>query len=289
VSYALHIGIVLGIFGLLALSLDLVLGKGGMLSLCHAAFYGIGAYASALLMLRAHVGFVPACLASAALAALVSLAISVPAVRLRGDYFVLASLGLQIMAHTVIENWESLTQGTYGLSAIPRPVLLRIAIDSPGLFLAFEAVVAGLVIATIVAISRSPFGRTLRAIRDDDIAAQAQGKSVMWFKTRAFAVSAACAAVAGALYAGYVTYIDPSSFGLPESLFIVACVAIGGAGNTRGPLVGAAVLVLLPELLRALHVPDTIAPTVREMVYGALIVVFMRLRPQGLFGVYLYR
>jgi branched-chain amino acid transport system permease protein len=135
-------------------------------------------------------------------------------------------------------------------------------------------------------ICESPFGRTLRAIRDDEIAASALGKNIYRFKVLAFVLSGAFASVPGALFASYMRYIDPTSFTLMETVFILSAVLIGGAGNIKGPIIGTVFVILLPEFLRFLHIPDTIAPNVRQILYGLFILILMRLRPQGLGGEY---
>jgi branched-chain amino acid transport system permease protein len=135
----------------------------------------------------------------------------------------------------------------------------------------------------------SPFGRAMQAMRDDELAARSVGIPVDWLKLQAFALASALVGVAGGLYAAYVSYIDPTSFGLNESILMLSMVIVGGTGNVRGPLVGAAVLILLPEALRFLAMPDAIAANVRLLAYGLLLVIMMRLRPQGLAGAYRYQ
>ncbi len=135
-------------------------------------------------------------------------------------------------------------------------------------------------------ITTSPFGRVLRAIRDDEGFTQATGKNTLRFKVGAFAVSATLAAAAGSLYAHYVTYVDPTSFTVTESILVISMVIIGGAGSPWGPLIGAAILVTLPEALRFLGLPSSLAANLRQVFYGALLVAMMMLRPKGLVGRY---
>jgi len=135
----------------------------------------------------------------------------------------------------------------------------------------------------------SPFGRALQAMRDDELAARSLGIPVDWLKLQAFALASALVGVAGGLYACYVSYIDPTSFSLNESILMLSMVIIGGTGNVRGPLVGAAVLILLPEALRFMSLPDAIAANVRLLAYGLLLIIMMHLRPQGLAGKYHYQ
>ena len=285
-NYLWHVLVMINLYILLGMSLNLVLGYTGLLSLCHAAFYGIGAYTATLLMMNAGWSFFTALLAAVLLTALLSLLIGIPSLRLKGDYFVLATLGFQIIVFTVLYNWVSLTKGPYGISGIPHPQLFGVKIDSVFLyFLLSSAFVAccGLLLGSL---SNSPFGRVLKAVREDEIAAAALGKNVPGLKIMAFAIAAAFASVPGVLFAGYLRYIDPTSFTLTESIFILSIVVIGGAGNFFGPIIGAVFLVVLPEALRFLHIPDAAAANLRQIIYGFLLILLMRLRPQGINGDY---
>ena len=126
----------------------------------------------------------------------------------------------------------------------------------------------------------------LKAIREDELSAVSLGKNVWWFKIIAFAISSGIAAIAGGLYAGYITYIDPTSFTLDESIFIISIVLVGGSGNFRGPIIGAVLMILLPEVLRFLGIQDSIAPNLRQIIYAMILILLMRYRPQGLAGEY---
>ncbi len=285
-NYLWHILVMISIYAILAASLNLVTGYSGLLSLCHAAFYGIGAYVTTLLMMRAGFGFLPAMALGAALTALISLAIAIPSLRLRGDYFVLATLGFQVIIFGVLYNWVSLTQGPYGIPGIPIPVILGIPVDTVFRYALLSGALAVACLVMIRAVARSPFGRLLRAVRDDEIAAAALGKNVPRIKITVFALGAAFAAVPGALFAGYMRFIDPTSFTLAEAIFILSIVVIGGAGSLAGPVLGAAFMVLLPEALRFLQMPDAVAANMRQIIYGLLLVVLMRFRPQGFLGKY---
>ncbi len=285
-NYLLHILIMINIYAILVFSLNLLVGYGGLLSLAHAAFYGIGAYGTTLLMMGIGVNFFPALVAGILMSSFFALFIAYPSLRLKGDYFILASLGFQIIVFAVLYNWIGLTRGPYGIPGIPRPRLFSLEIDSLPEFFIFTGVIFLLVFFFIRILCRSPFGRALKAIREDEMTASALGKNIPSLKIWAFVISAGVAAISGALYAGYVTYIDPTSFTLDESIFILSILLVGGSGNIKGPLVGAVFMIILPEALRFLGLPDTIAPNVRQMIYGFLLVILMRYRPQGLAGEY---
>lgn len=283
-NYLLHIFIMINIYSILALSLNLLVGYIGLLSLSHAAFYGIGAYISTLTIMKLGVPFLPSVLLAVAGSVLISFIISIPSLRLKGDYFVLGSIGFQIIAFTILYNWVGLTRGPYGIPGIPRPDLFGLSTDSIPSYFIFSLVTAVLCAVLIYIITHSPFGRLLKAIREDETAAEALGKNVTRCKITAFALAAGFAAVAGILFAGYMRYIDPTSFTMMESVYILSIIIIGGTGNLSGPLIGAVLLIFLPEILRFLQIPDTIAANMRQIIYGLLLIVIMRYWPQGLLG-----
>jgi branched-chain amino acid transport system permease protein len=283
-EYVVTVLILVSIYVVLASSLNLVLGHTGLLSLSHAAFYGIGAYVSALTALRFGWTFALSTVAGAVVAAVLAAILAVPALKMRGDNFILGSLGFQVIIHDVIYNWDAVTSGSWGLSGIPHPTLFGMTVTTNTQHLALYLPLALATVVLLHVASRAPFGKVLNAIREDELAVTALGKSVRSFRIRAFALAAAMAGVGGAMYAHYVTFIDPSSFSFVESVYIVSLVIIGGAGNTRGPLIGAAVLVVLPEVLRFVAVPLAYASNVRQIIYGLLLVVFVLLRPKGLAG-----
>lgn len=287
-NYLLHIIILVSLYTILGLSLNIPLGYGGMLSLCHAAFYGIGAYASALLMIKAGLPFLPSFLAAVLLTGMAAYLISIPSSRFHGDFFVLATLGFQMIVTSLLHNWTRLTQGPYGIPGIPKPSILGFPVNSPIQFFTFAMIASAAVYFVTWRIARSPFGRTLQAVRDDELAAMAIGKDVLRFRRIAFTIGGAMAGCAGVLFASYATYIDPTSFALDESVFILCVVIIGGTGNLRGPILGAVVLVLLPELLRFLRIPDAVAANARQIIYGLLLILMMRFRPQGIAGKYAF-
>jgi len=285
-NYILHLLIMIGIYLILAYGLNLVVGFGGLLSLCHAVFYGIGAYASTLLMVKAGVSFVPAVLLGMVITALFAFLIGIPALRFRGDSFVLVTLGIQMIVFTIMYNWVGLTRGPYGIPGIPRPVIAGYEITSLQEYLVLVGIILVITVVMLSILYRSPFGLALKALRDDEMAAEGLGKSPVHMFLYAFVISAVFASLAGSLYATYVTYIDPTSFTLDESIFLFAILLVGGAGNKTGPLVGTVFMILLPEALRFLGLPDTVAPNVRQMIYGLTLIVLMFFRPQGLAGEY---
>lgn len=285
-NYLLHLVVLLELYVILALSLNLMVGYTGLVTLAHAASYGIGAYISTLLMVNFGFDFLSSLILSIAGVSLLSFLISFSSLRFRGDYFILVTLAFQIIAFTILYNWVDVTRGPFGIPGIPKPNIFGVKIDSLLAFSAFGFVLMVLVLGMLTVLFRSPFGRTLQAIRDDELAVTALGKEVTSFKVRSVAIASTCAAVAGTLYATYVTYIDPTSFTLNESIVLLSMVIVGGTGNVKGPIAGAILLVLLPELLRLLTIPDSIAANLRLIIYGLLLILLMLFRPQGIAGKY---
>jgi len=285
-DYVVHILILVATYMVLAMSLDLLAGSTGLLSISHAAFCGLGAYTSALLATCFGVPFFIGLLAGMAVAALISFIVSLPSLRLHDDYFVIATFGFQMILFSIFNNWIGLTRGPLGIPGIPQPILFGWHVSSRLDFLILGAALAGFAYFVVHRIISAPFGRVLHAIREDEVFAKALGKNTLYFKVTAFAVSAALAASAGSLYAHYITYIDPTSFTVIESILIISMVIIGGAGSTWGPLVGAAVLVVLPEALRFVGLPSGVAANLRQIIYGSLLVIMMMFRPCGLVGKY---
>ena len=283
-AYLAHYLVMVGIYAILAVSLNLLIGYSGIFSLAHAAIYGIGAYASALVALKLGLGFWGGLVVAAGVGAFASALVAIPSLRVAGDYYVVASFGLQVVVLAVFMNWTDLTNGHAGLPGIPRPSVFGWVIDEPFEYVFLSVAFAALTYAVCWRLTNSAFGRVLQAIRDDEIAAQAMGKNVVQVKIVVASISSALGAMAGSLYAHYITYINPSSFALHESIFIASLVILGGSERLAGPIVGAFVLLAIPEALKFLAIPDTVAAPLRQVIYGALLVAFMLLRPEGLLG-----
>lgn len=286
-EYIIHILILINIYIILTTSTNLVVGMVNMLSLGQAALYGIGAYISVLAILVFKWSLFSSLIFTMFVTGLASLLISIPSVRLKGDYFVLATLGFQIIIYTILYNWVDITKGPYGIPGIPSPILIgNITISSIWSYLALSSILAGLTLLLFKGLVNSPFGRALKGVRDDELSMLALGKNVSILKIQAFAISSAFMAMAGFLYATYISYIDPTSFNLDESILILSALMVGGLGNLRGPVLGAVFIVLLPEALRFIGLPDSIASNLRQIIYGLALILLMLYRPQGLAGNY---
>jgi len=265
------------IYALLALSLTLVAGTAGQVSLGHAGLLAIGAYASALLAIDLGTPIVLAILAAGLITAVLGTALVYPAFRLRGHYLSIATLGIgEIVALTIL-NWESLTRGPIGISAIPPLSLFGLPLESAEAIYWFALVVVLALAMLQTRLLRSHLGRTLRAVRDDDVAARAYGIAPNRYKTLAFAFGGFVAGIGGAITAHLYSYINHETFTSEISILALTMVILGGMGNVLGALLGALALIGLPELFR-------VTAEYRVLIYGVTLLLLIRFRPQGLLG-----
>ncbi len=284
-AYLLNLAILISIFSILAVTLNFIMGYAGIYSLAHAVFFGIGAYASSYTALHINASIFVTIPIAMGVGAGLSLVLALPALRVRGEYFVAASLGLQVLAVTIFSEWKGVTGGIGGLIGIPPVNVAGIEIYKPSEFIFLTV---GTLIIVLFAINRlvhSSFGRSLKAIRDSESAAAAFGKNVPLIKTISVVISAALAAVAGSLYASYLSFINVESFMLDTSVLIMAMVIIGGTGTQVGPIVGAALLLLLPSFISYLSfLPQTEIGSIQQIIYGLGMTLLMIYRPGGIVG-----
>lgn len=283
-EYILHIIIMLNIYVILVLSANLPIGMANLLTMCQAAFYGIGAYISAFFLMQLNFSFLVIAIIVMIITGLSSCIISFASVKLKGDYFILASLGFQMIVYTVLYNWIDVTRGPYGITGIPVVKIMGIWKLGVWGYFVLTTFVSFLVIILFQNIKQSPYGRVLKAIRCDELSVKALGRNTARFKSWAFFLSAAFSGLGGLIFASYVNYIDPTSFTLDESIFIVSALFVGGVGNVKGPVFGAVFVVLLPEILRFVGMPDNLAANMRQIIYGLALILVMYFRPQGLCG-----
>ncbi len=254
---------------LLALSLNLVMGYTGQLNLGQSAFFGIGAYVSTILVKSYGWNFWLAALVAVGAAGLAGLALAAFAVRLRGHYLAIASLGFAVITYQVLVNWESVTQGVRGMYGILPPVPNIVALFY------LVAAVAFVIYFLLDNLVRSPVGDTLRAIREDEISAASLGVNSAVWKAFAFGIGAAIAGLAGVFYPGFVGTLVPDAFGIVESFTMMAMVIVGGMGTMIGPVIGAIVLTFLPEVLRGFG-------ELRLMIYGLALTLVVLFMPGGM-------
>jgi branched-chain amino acid transport system permease protein len=283
-DYLYHIVIIALIYALFAQSLNLELGFTGLYNFGHIAFFGLGAYVSALLSLAGVPVFL-SMLAAMAAAALAGRLLAIPTLRLSGDYFGIATLVFAEMAHLVFLNERDLTRGPMGLPNIPRPPWTGTGADSLPLFMVLTALCVFITFALLYRITRSPFGRALKVIREDEFVAKALGKDTVAMKTKAIVIGSLFAGLAGSLWAHYVTFISPADFTLTETILVLLCVVLGGRGTLSGPFIGAFAVIFFGEIVRFIPIPADytrfVAP-IQGMVYGFILILMMRKRPQGI-------
>jgi branched-chain amino acid transport system permease protein len=276
-DYVIRIFVQIGIYVLLTASLNLVNGYGGMFSVGHAAFYGIGAYASALAVMKLNLPFSAGLVFGAFTAAVCAWAIAKPTLKLKGVYLTLVTLGFNIIVMLVLLNWDDVTRGPLGIAGVPAPRWFGEPFTAPRQYYYLVLAMVVVVLFFLARLVTSRFGRALMAVREDDKAAATSGVDVAWHRETAFVVAAAIAGMAGAFYAHYLRYISPDAFSINESFIILAMLAFGGPGTTIGPVAGAAILVGLTEAFRAFS-------DWRMIIYGLVLIGTMLWRREGLFG-----
>ncbi len=285
-EYLIHLAILFAIYAVLGISLNLVVGYTGLLSVTHAVFYGIGAYATAILLTQTGASFFLAMILGITITAIISFLIGIVLSKFKDDYYALGSLGFNVIILAIFLNWQSLTRGPLGIPGISRPNLFGIDFSSNLSFLILSLIFLIIIYLASRFIVNSSFGRVLKAIREDEKTIQVFGYNTLYFKLAIFVISAGMAAVAGSLFSSYITFVDPTSFALMESIFILAIIILGGLANLKGSLLGALILVLLPEALRFVGLPSNVAAQMRQAIYGVILILLMLYRPQGLKGEY---
>jgi branched-chain amino acid transport system permease protein len=276
-QYIVRLMTIAGIYVILAVSLNFVTGYAGQFCLGWAAFYGIGAYTSALIVTKLGLSFWLAFPLAGIVAALFGIILAIPTMRLRDIYLALTTLGFGEIVRLVLLNWTDLTRGSMGIPGIPSPVLFGQSLDSPFFYYYFILSMVLFIIGAMGRMIDSRMGRALIAIRENEIAAKSMGINTTAYKIQAFAIAAFFSGLAGSFYAHYSSYIDPNAFGFGESIAILAMVVLGGMGSTAGAVFGAVMLSLLPEVLRGLA-------EYRMIIFGGILMIVMLVRPQGFFG-----
>jgi len=282
-AYILHLLILICIYAILAMSLNLITGYAGMLNLGHAAFFAIGAYTSTLLVM-AGFPFWAGFLGAAGMAALFGVLLSIPALRLRGDFLAIATLGFGEIIRSILLNWTELTRGPLGIPGIAKPVLFGFEFSELHWYFVLAFAVAVATYFILRKILGGDFGIVLKAIRESEPVAESLGKNVKLVKIKTFALGACFAGLAGSLFAHYITFIDPSSFTLAETILILLMVVLGGMGKLHASILGAVILILLPEPLRFIGLPSAMVGQLRQIIYTGLLLALILKRPKGILG-----
>ena len=277
-EYVLNVAVMAGIYIILASSMNITNGYTGVFSMGHSAFYGIGAYSTGILAYHFGSGFWTGMAAAGITSVLFGLLLGIPTLRLKGIFFAFVTVSFLEILRLVTMNWISLTRGPMGIPGIPVPTLFGWSLSSNRDFYYAILALDILVIFLIFRAIHSRIGRAFMAIRDDDLAASAIGIPTFQFRLLALAFSTFFCGLAGCFYAHYVTYISPDSFGVSESFILLTMITVGGMGTIIGPIVGALLMVIFPEIFRFLQ-------EYRMVAYGAILILMILFRPEGFFGV----
>ncbi len=276
-NYYIDVLTITGIYAILALGLNIVVGLAGLLDLGYVAFYAVGAYSYGILNTDFGVPFWPALLIGALLAALAGMLLGMITLRLRGDYLAIVTLGFLMIVHLILNNWDEVTHGPNGILGIRNPSIGGFVFSEPIHFYYLIFALAVFAIFVITRINNSWIGRAWVAIRENEIAASAMGIPITKMKILAFALGASWAGIAGVFFAGRYAFISPESFTFLETVLVLSMVVLGGMGSIPGVILGAALLIILPEIFRGFQ-------DYRMLAFGGAMVLMMVFRPQGLIG-----
>jgi branched-chain amino acid transport system permease protein len=277
-EYLYSVLILIGLNTIMASSFNLIIGFGGLISIAHPIFFALAGYCSAILSMQFGVPIPLGILIGTLFATALSVALSLPSLRVSGDYLLIASIGFQLGFVEVIKNIE-FAGAASGLTAIPS------LFSGPQRSLAFVLtvfVLAGLVVWLVHRLTHGDYGRAIQAMRDDEECFASLGRNAMAIKIAIFAVGSGIAGLAGALYAHYSEFLSPEQFGIVQSALILTMVVVGGMGTTAGPVVGALLLTALPQAITFLNLPPSVMAPLQGMLYTGLVVLFLFLRPAGL-------
>ncbi|MBT2303071.1 branched-chain amino acid ABC transporter permease [Variovorax paradoxus] len=275
-GYVLYVANLLMVFIVLALGMHVVIGEAGQFALSHTAFYGIGIYTAGLINTAWHPPFFVSILAGGLLSAVLGYVIGLLALRMRDIYLALATFAFGEAMQWVFLNWEGVTGGSNGMRMQPAE-LFGYKLTNDLQAYPFVAVLMALMLWLTIALSRSQYGSSLRAVRESDVAAMAMGINVKAMKQSAFAISAAFAGIAGGMYTLFTSFIHPESLGFQTTIVVLTMVVVGGIGSVRGAVAGAIAFGLISELLRQ-------ALSIQEVIYGVILMGFMMFKPKGLFA-----
>jgi len=264
--------------------MNIILGYLGILHLGHPAIYGIGAYAYAILSINAGFSFFPALLAGGFFAMLAGLILSIPALRLKSHYVGMATLAFLIIVQGLLINMRDLTRGALGIPGIPKPTIFGYYFGSNASFLILSLILTTIICFILHRVMHSPFSKIVETIKEDETASKTIGKNTIKYKIQAFMIASFFAGIGGGLLASYLGFINPTSFDPKELIIIVTMVIIGGMASFWGSILGAALIILLPEPLRFIDLPADFVGPLRYAIYGLILILFMIFKPNGILG-----
>ncbi len=277
-DYLYSILILIGLFIILASSFDLVIGHCGLISIAHPIFYAIGAYVSAMLAKHNIMPIPLAMLSGGVVAFVASALVAVPALRVSGDYLLIASIGFQLGLIELAKHIHEIG-GAGGLTNIPSFLIRDYGRES---YVVLVLVMAGLTVLFIKWLTQGPYGRMMAAMRDDELAFSMLGRNAIWVKVSVFGIGSGIAGIAGGLYAHYFRFLEPDQFGLLQSSAVLTMVVVGGLRTAWGPVIGALVLQLMPQMITFFNLPPSVLGPLQGLIFTGLVLVFMFKRPQGL-------
>jgi branched-chain amino acid transport system permease protein len=277
-EYLYAILMLIGLNIILAASFNLIIGYGGLISIAHPIFYALGAYCTALLTKEAGVPIFLGIFLGGVFALVCSIAMSLPSLRVSGDYLLIASIGFQLGVLQIIKNL-GFTGAAGGIMNIP-PLFQGVAAKPS--YVVLVLVIAVLVVLLVRRVSSGDYGRAITSMRDDETAFIALGRNAMWIKISIFALGSGLAGIAGGLYAHYFRFVSPDQFEILASAAILTMVVVGGMGTTWGPILGAAMLTLLPQAITFLDLPPSVGPPIQGILFTGLVLVFLFVRPAGI-------
>lgn len=283
-AYLSNLLVVSFLFATLTVSLNVICGSIGLFSVAHAAFFGVGAYTSAIILTQLGLPFLVSFPAAVVVTCIAGALISISTGRLKEDYLLIATLGFGEILQSLFRNLSHLTGGAGGISNIPSPAVFGMVVDSDLKYVLLAGFFLVLAAAFAWRVKNSPMGTVWCAIAEDDVLVTSIGRSPYSHRVVAFVTSAAIAGGCGALYASYMAYVSPDNFSLSQSILIFTMMIFGGLGSISGSILGAFLLILLPEGLRFIGIPSELAANIRQMLNGVILVLIMYLRPKGLVG-----
>jgi len=282
-AYIIHLLIIIGIFLILAISLNLTIGYTGLLNLGHIAFFGIGAYTSALLAVQGW-PWIFCFLLGGVLASLLSFILIFATRKLKGDYLAIATLGFAFVVYSILLNWTDLTRGPLGIPGIPKPKINGLNFGSMNMYLILVIIVAVIIYFILYRLIKSRYGRLLEGVRDNEIGLAVLGKNTFRLKYQSMMLAAFFAGLAGSLYAHYITYIDPSTFYLEDLILVLTIVIVGGLASLRGTVLASFVIILIPEILRFIDLPSSVIGPGRRIIYALILILILLFKPRGIDG-----
>jgi branched-chain amino acid transport system permease protein len=277
-EYVISVLVLMGIYVILSTSFNLIIGYGGLISIAHPIFFALGAYTTGVLSIHSSISPFLCILLGAFLALVFSLLLSLPSLRISGDYLLITSIGFQLGLLEVIKHL-GLTGGASGLGNIPNIIEFG---DRSSVFALISIAMAILVFLFIRWLLEGPYGLLITAMRDDELVFKSLGRNAMKVKLVIFAIGSAFAGLAGGLYAYYYQYVNPDQFEILQSSMILTMVVVGGMGSQWGPVVGAVLLLFLPQAIGFLNFPPSVMAPLQGLLYSLLVIIFLFVRPQGL-------